>query len=513
MELKMKFFTFIVILFLTCFTNSVFSQKSISNSVINPFNCEAYLPSGWISHNNQEYLFGNASIDYLTPSGLFFVRLNREEKYYNLLAIKNQFFPKPIYASENVAEFRGNILTLTINRANKFGSYPNYGILCDDYIPMVIKLDTLGNIISQSFDSISIRKKTIDGTIPALCKNDKNEVLQAFHYVDLKDSMIKVIVGQYDSTGKFLKEFEPLKFPIDSIKKLGLHSIIFLPDNIIYKDNNYYICGQKRTWITQYEFKIEMFYCALNSDFSIKFYKEIIVSDPNYRGVSRGSNILFSEDNLTFLANYSKNSNDTSSPTNKLFIINKSNGEIIYQNLSNIYPLGKYFECSDGNYLISGSKTPTENYDGLKNASNGSLIKVDKNFKLIWSFPPMYPDKYNDSFNDVIEIEPNVYSVLGRIDEKVSLVIISDIPIGVSEKSFSDYSFSKKGGIIYFKSNKAFNPKAVLIHDILGKKVFEMSPNQNVSEIEIPLNNLPTGAYFISVIADGGQFTKKFVVE
>jgi hypothetical protein len=501
----MRTFTIIFLLLISCIYSG-FSQKCESQSVINPFNCESYIPFGWVSDNNQLYLYGNASIDVLTPPGLFFVKLNREEFSYDLLGIKNQFFQKPICFSNPIAEYKENFLTLTMNMAHKFKSNSDLGtFFVDDYNPFVVKLDTNGSIVSQSTDSVSIRKKTIDGTVPSLCMNDNNEIIQAFHYVDLKDSMIKVIIGRYDSTAKFINEYEPLKFPIDSIKKLGLHSIIYIPYNMLYKDGNYYIFGEKRTWITTYKFKIEMFYCALNPDFSVKFFKEIVLSEPNYGTIAKGSNILFSGNNMMFVAQYS--------PSNKLFIIDKTNGEIIYENMSDIYPQGKYFESSDGNYIVCGSTTPTENYDAMKNSSNGKLIKIDKNFNPLWTFPPMYPDKYNDSFGYIMEIEPNVYTILGKIDKKVSLTIISDKESDVSEDNFGNCTFIKKGNFVYFKSSAEIIPKIVFIHDILGRKISEMIPNPSNGEIEISLNNLPAGSYFVSVITDGHQFSKKYIVE
>jgi len=508
----MRTFTIIILLLISCIY-SVFSQKFEFHGIFNPRNCESYSPSGWARNNNNFYLFGNASIDYLTPPGLFFIKLNHEEFFYNLLGMKNQFFQKPIYTSNTIVEYKGNFLTLSMNMAHKFSIVPNTGILPDNYIPFVVKLDTNGSIVSQSTDSVSIRKKTIDGTVPSLCKNDNNEIIQAFHYVDLKDSMIKVIIGRYDSTAKFINEYEPLKFPIDSIKKLGLFSIIYVPSFMFYKDGNYYIFGEKRTKITPYEFKIEMFYCALNPDFSKKFFKEIVLSDPNYNLIAKGSNILFSGNNLMFIAQYGINSQDKTLPTSKLFIIDKINGEIIYENMSDIYPQGKYFESSDGNYIVCGSTIPTENYDGLKNSSNGTLIKIDKNFNLLWTFPPMYPDKYNDSFGYIMEIEPNVYLISGRIDEKVSLTTISDKQSDVGEDNFGNCTFIKKGNVVYFKSSTEIIPKVVFIHDVLGRKISEMIPNSSNGEIEISLNNLPVGSYFVSVIADGRQFSKKYIVE
>jgi len=511
----MRTFTIISLLLISSF-NVLFGQILESDLKIEPYNCWAYYSGKMIINNNQLYILGNATVNNTTPDGVFFSMLKPKDSGYELISNKNHYFQKPVYTYHSIVEINSQILTLTVNMANKFSADPMTGVLGKDYIPLVVKFDTEGTITFQSTDSISIRKKTIAGDLPVLCKNDKNEILQGFVYVDLKDSIIKLVVEKYDSNAIFKNQYEPLKFPIDSIHNLGLSSIVYIPNEIIYHDGKYYIVGEKRTWITEFEFKREVFYCSLNSDLSKNYYYEILLTDSDYYVIGQTSNILVDGENIIFGAVYTRSSSDTTLPTGCIFAINKSDGHIVNKRMFDNHRFCtpfNFLKCSDGNYLICGKVMPKVKYDPMTNETNSLLMKMDTELNIKWNFPSLNAYNFNDVYREAIEVEPNIYAILGAIDKNISLTTISDKQSDVSEDNFGNCTFIRKENVIYFKSSAEIIPKVVFIHDILGRKISEMIPNPSNGEIEISLNNLPVGSYFVSVIADGHQISKKYIVE
>ena len=185
--------------------------------------------------------------------------------------------------------------------------------------------------------------------------------------------------------------------------------------------------------------------------------------------------------------------------TNDMYFINGTNKLNIngdsYFNVNNIYPLGvKNATAGNVNFVV----------DDKENFDNAQEIYIH--------------DNVTNTYNSIKSQNFQINLPAGTYDTRFSLVFKNSEALGTTDNQIVDHGIS----VIYSQANNMLNiknelqevtVKSVLLYNLLGQEVMDWKiDNGNQAKIELPISNLSTGTYIVKVSTDGGDITKKILV-
>ena len=185
--------------------------------------------------------------------------------------------------------------------------------------------------------------------------------------------------------------------------------------------------------------------------------------------------------------------------TNDMYFINGTdklniNGDG-YFNVNNSYPLGVK-NAMDGNVTFV--------VDGKENFDDSQEIYIY--------------DNVTNTYNSIKSQNFQINLPAGTYDTRFSLVFKTATSLGTIDNQQANHGIS----VIHSQANKMINiknelqevtVKSVSLYNILGQEVTTWKmDNQNQSDIQLPVSGINSGTYIVKVITDGGEVTKKIIV-
>ena len=190
--------------------------------------------------------------------------------------------------------------------------------------------------------------------------------------------------------------------------------------------------------------------------------------------------------------------------------VNLLNGSTATATIRNVFIAGS---TASEFYILDNQRNGNSGPFGNFNMKVGDTIWVDVVFKPDLTKP--YPERYANRIDSLVAtyMSPETHS-----DDAAYLTLIgtwnkSDVKLNAVKPSFSIHPNPVTGNsvVISFTSPQQ-NRSDLQIFDLLGKEVYKIHLEQGITQIEIPIRNLPKGLYFARLVSGNAVSTQKFEI-
>jgi len=442
------------------------------------------------------------------PGGLYIT------KHFDLYDNKDFLYPLKKYSKSYISQ--NGFVTIIGNMAKtKFGGFP---------YPKVMIFDTNCTKVFENVDTTSIFRTSLASPIPPIEIDNNKKIFTTTVQCSLNDSILHYNLVKFDEKANYLWEKEFYSCLGDT----KLHDNYYIgkfiePTSMDYFDGNFYITGYVRNIDTFETLYSQACLWKVDTLGNLKWFKNI-VNDASNDTTYIYDNLLIQNDSLVIIGHKMLSNADLQKGIKNSFVkilnIDKGNevGYFEYKK-STMVRHNDFIRTSDNGYLSVGGIVPVLNNITEKNQSNYYALKLTKKFQFDWDVESQYSTTNTEYFNSVVEFTPKTYILGGAFDDRSFGIVLKDKSTGIS--------IDGKDGIDInvYQSNSELRTDLCLknssnvtieISTILGEKLFSKDFGylaEGEQSLSISSLNYPKGAYFVSVITNVGQFTKKVILE
>jgi hypothetical protein len=174
----------------------------------------------------------------------------------------------------------------------------------------------------------------------------------------------------------------------------------------------------------------------------------------------------------------------------------------------------------DGGYLCVGHTEPKVKSDTMENTYDNYTIKLDKDFKMIWSYiepSSGETDKYYDLYNYVMQFNEKTYLAIGSMDSLCIGRFFKDKSAGgveINNEQNATYSIYRNNDETICKIDlKKGSNLTIELYNISGERLSAMDygyVSEGEAEYRIDDKSLPSGVYFVAVKLNNSKLTMKY---
>ncbi|AXG68670.1 concanavalin A-like lectin/glucanases superfamily protein [Kordia sp. SMS9] len=145
----------------------------------------------------------------------------------------------------------------------------------------------------------------------------------------------------------------------------------------------------------------------------------------------------------------------------------------------------------------------------------GGTIMIDALENIDESVGIYIKDNYTGATHNLRESDFQVSIALGETNDKYSLVFKPENALSINnailEEGIIMYTDTKTDELV-ITNNTNFALKSIDMHTLLGQQISTITEGVDEKTIRIPIDNVASGIYVISIYSEGGKISKKLVI-